>query len=295
MQEQQQGIRGARAFAVAVAAVVIGMTASMVHAAPSSAATGTGAGVNIIGGEEAAPGEFSSFMVSLQFRNADGRWQHRCGGSVIDSKTILTAAHCVPAEADPSQAKLDTMRVVSGIDRLSDTSGAQFRTVEGTLRHPKYGKENGFDFGYVYLNRPLENVKPVTLPTRGTDALLAPGSKATLIGWGDTVEGADKGSDHLMRVDVPVLEQDECAFAPGNGTDAFNPATDMCAGVRGKDSCQGDSGGPLFKTLGEGEHRKVFQIGIVSRGKGCAHQGAPGIYTYTGAAALSEGLGRAQR
>lgn len=293
MQVQQQRPRARRGFGAAVAAVVIGLIASVAQV--GSASADEQAGINIIGGEEAAPGEFSDFMVSLQFRDSDGKWHHGCGGSVLDAQTILTAAHCVFDDEDPSETKLSTMRVVSGIDRLSDTTGAQFRTVAGTWQHPKYHEGNGYDIGYVFLNRPLENVKPVSLPTPGTDALLAPGSKATVIGWGDTVEGALEGSDQLRRVDVPILDQDECTISSEGSVDPFNPETDVCAGVRGKDSCQGDSGGPLFKTIGEGSSRKVYQIGIVSRGEGCARTGAPGIYTYPSAAALNEALGRSQR
>ncbi|GJQ73521.1 putative serine-type endopeptidase, partial [Trypoxylus dichotomus] len=47
----------------------------------------------------------------------------------------------------------------------------------------------------------------------------------------------------------------------------------ICAGVAegGKGPCQGDSGGPLV-TNGK-------LTGIVSRGRGCAREGYPGIYT----------------
>ena len=47
----------------------------------------------------------------------------------------------------------------------------------------------------------------------------------------------------------------------------------------GSDACQGDSGGPLWKWIGEGENRRAFLVGIVSRGAGCGRRDSPGIYT----------------
>ena len=47
----------------------------------------------------------------------------------------------------------------------------------------------------------------------------------------------------------------------------------------GSDACQGDSGGPLWKWIGEGENRRAFLVGIVSRGAGCGRIDSPGIYT----------------
>lgn len=35
----------------------------------------------------------------------------------------------------------------------------------------------------------------------------------------------------------------------------------------------------------------MYQIGVVSYGDGCAAQGAPGVYTYTGSAKLWDTLG----
>merc|ERR1719220_1941543 len=47
----------------------------------------------------------------------------------------------------------------------------------------------------------------------------------------------------------------------------------------GVDSCQGDSGGPLWRNIdkGKGEVRAT-QIGVVSRGKGCAGFNDPAIF-----------------
>lgn len=49
----------------------------------------------------------------------------------------------------------------------------------------------------------------------------------------------------------------------------------------GKDSCNGDSGGPLWvwMRLGNETRMRGVQIGVVSRGDGCAKVGSPGVYS----------------
>jgi len=53
--------------------------------------------------------------------------------------------------------------------------------------------------------------------------------------------------------------------------------TDLVIG--GTDSCQGDSGGPLTTWKWRNGMRKAYQIGIVSRGSGCAYANKPAIFT----------------
>jgi len=75
-----------------------------------------------------------------------------------------------------------------------------------------------------------------------------------------------------MKVDVPVVSDDDCRDAYGQNDIADSM---ICAGLdqAGKDSCQGDSGGPFM--CGSGLD------GIVSWGYGCAQAGFPGVYTQT--------------
>jgi secreted trypsin-like serine protease len=50
----------------------------------------------------------------------------------------------------------------------------------------------------------------------------------------------------------------------------------FCAGSRDRqDTCRGDSGGPMVWKRPDG----AVLVGLVSYGKGCGVEGAPGIYT----------------
>lgn len=49
----------------------------------------------IVGGYIVAPNSLP-FQVSIQRRPSPGAdWMHYCGGSILDSKFVVTAAHCV--------------------------------------------------------------------------------------------------------------------------------------------------------------------------------------------------------
>jgi len=107
------------------------------------------------------------------------------------------------------------------------------------------------------------------IPSSGQE--YAAGTMCTVSGWGTTSEGGSLART-LMKVDVPVVSDDDCRDAYGQNDIADSM---ICAGLDagGKDSCQGDSGGPFM--CGSGLD------GIVSWGYGCAQPGFPGVYTQT--------------
>ncbi|UAJ80060.1 trypsin-like serine protease [Leifsonia sp. ZF2019] len=220
----------------------------------------------IVGGTEAGDGEYP-FMAEI-YDKATHR--HICGGALINKGMVITAAHCLEGY-EPAELAV----AVGRTDRSDSGQGQDFGVVETRL-HPRFTEgetSRGYDVGWLWMDGLAEGVQPVSFPTSGTDALLAPGSEATVTGWG--VQGQDQVNfpDRLRKVDVPILSSAECAV---NGA-GFNKLTDLCAGVAGKSFGGGDSGGPLFKVI-DGQ---VFQIGIVSRSLGYAQQGAPGVYTST--------------
>ena len=73
----------------------------------------------------------------------------------------------------------------------------------------------------------------------------------------------------LQEVMVDTMTNEECSSPPNIYTRDQITDQMLCAGAQGRDSCQGDCGGPMV-TLTDG--------GVVSLGRGCAMETAPGVY-----------------
>jgi trypsin len=231
----------------------------------------------IVGGSVADDGEYP-WMAAIT--SGDGSGQY-CGGSLVDSTTVVTAAHCmggllgVPVLDDLLGLVLSSpVHVLLGTNTLS--SGGE--TIEATdvFVHPDYDGDH--DVAVLKLAAPSSQA-PIPLAHASDSALFAPGVLATVIGWGATSEGGS-GSDRLLEVALPILSDAACAAHYGTSTVA---ATEICAGVPegGKDSCQGDSGGPFMVRDGA----SWLLAGIVSWGDGCARPGVPGVYAEVAALA----------
>ena len=137
------------------------------------------------------------------------------------------------------------------------------------IRHERYdGRTLKNDIALLKLEKPLEFnefVQPAKLPHQEQET----SGDCIVSGWGATSYQGPL-SDTLQKVDVPVIDDDECL-----GYYAWYHIYDsnICAGYKegGKDSCNGDSGGPLYC--------KGHLTGIVSWGYQCARPEYPGVYT----------------
>ncbi|XP_076153542.1 serine protease 27-like [Alosa pseudoharengus] len=223
---------------------------------------------SIVGGEDAAPGQWP-WMVYLETTN---RMHTRsCGGSLINTQWVLTAAHCV----DSNNYRLKP--VVVGRLKLSETDGKIY-SVRRFVIHPDYRRNVGGppnDIALVQLDELVyfsTLVMPVALPTPW-DVFNAR-SECWVTGWGKVAEDTRlQGNKTLQQLKLPLVNDNTCRKVYPGTTDK-----QLCAGYMrgGKDSCQGDSGGPLVCNSVSG---KFVQVGVVSFGHGCARRGYPGVYT----------------
>jgi len=224
----------------------------------------------IVGGTEVVPNSIP-YQASLRRLRKDGTYKGFCGGVVISTDHILTAAHC----CDHMKSSPSSYGVWVGKHNIRETeSTEQIQYVSRVKQHDGWRRGSGVanDICVLTLRKSLnytDAVQPATLPQE--DEEFTEGSPATVSGWG-TLTFHGRTSNYLMSVDVPVVSDDDCSRAYRS---QFNPDSMMCAGEAGHDSCQGDSGGPL--TCGEDGQDKVL-CGVVSWGRGCALRGYPGVY-----------------
>jgi secreted trypsin-like serine protease len=213
----------------------------------------------VVGGSVAPEGAYA-FMASLQ----DSTGFAFCGGSVISSTWVLTAAHCV-ADGDASD-----LYVVTGRTDLSDTSKGQRIKVKRVAVHPDYAN-SAHDAALLELSSPTSS-PAIRLAGAADDALEAAGTPVVVTGWGDqTPTMGLMSSNQMLYANLNVVSDSEC----GQTNIGFDDATGVCAAALLKDSCQGDSGGPLFANTGGAP----VQIGVVSYGQSCALPKFPGVYS----------------
>ncbi|KAH8290132.1 hypothetical protein KR054_000179, partial [Drosophila jambulina] len=187
----------------------------------------------------------------------------RCGGSLFNRHTIISASHCVN-----TLTTLANLTIVAGASQIWFPTGPQQELpVREIIMHPKYRVlNNDYDVAILIVDGEFEYneaVQPISLAKERPED----GTEVTVTGWGTTTEGGTI-SDVLQEVQVNVVDNTKCKSAyPIVLTSRM-----LCAGVTGggKDACQGDSGGPLIYNN--------ELLGIVSWGNGCARATHPGVY-----------------
>ena len=172
-----------------------------------------------------------------------------CGGTLIASKYVISAAHCF--------YNSDEMGIVTSAETAEETAiliGAhnlhtgetnltlKSINVKTIINHPGYNQQigqigvigDGFDITILELEEEvdLEEYTPACL-AQTSDSTAFDGETATAAGWGLLTDGGDSLPPVPHEVDVPVIAAADCKWSR-------DVPSIICAGLPegGKDSCQ---------------------------------------------------------
>ncbi|KAG1696668.1 Proclotting enzyme [Nymphon striatum] len=208
-----------------------------------------------------------------------------CGGTIINDRYIVSAAHCFKKSASSRIVPERYVIRLAEHDITDDNNGQEY-DVEEIIVHSEYKPPVAYnDIALLKVKRKITDsskVQPICLPIGPEKSQNLEKKRVTVIGWGTTAyAGAD--SPKLREASIPVASNNHCnesymrIRALTNYPQGIN-SNMICAGkiTGGKDACQGDSGGPLM--LLDQSHKWTL-VGVVSGGYQCARPGFPGVYT----------------
>ncbi|KAI5640025.1 trypsin domain-containing protein [Phthorimaea operculella] len=232
----------------------------------------------IMGGSAVANLQMYPYIVQVIRNN-----QLVCGGSLLTTRAILSAAHCfTETNGSPSDRRQFTIR--AGTVNLN--SGGQTQSVSNIINHEQYTRATReHDIAIVITSGRFtinNDVRQAALA--GNDP--ADNATVTHIGWGSTFFSLNPNapappSTILQQVAVFVVNRNQCAnnynylntqATPGG---PFWVSQNMiCTGIigtQGVGACTGDEGGPVVLN--------GLIVGITSWGFNCGESNYPRVNT----------------
>ena len=243
-------------------------------------------------------------------RNGNGTKLH-CSGSILDERTILTAAHCFFGEYPEDQSK---MRIIVGANQPTNTKlnqkrkrGISRRKIKSVKIHPLYDNvlfSAKYDLALVEIKgkfRFRQTIWPICIPEKVRPREYHFEKGYTLVGFGKDTNAPDTCDDFecLKQDQLNAQRTEYCSAIYGQILSSpFDPFYEIikntlpknfdgedsliCAGIPGQNAgtCPGDSGGILMKSKFDPESGLIATQQAVVHGSGanCDGMRFPSIF-----------------
>jgi secreted trypsin-like serine protease len=258
---------------------------------------------SIVGGSGASIASFP-FQVALYDPQAGSPAAgFFCGGVIIDSTHVVTAAHCITGGGGRQAGSAGDVAVLAGSSTLDPTDPGSVRDpVQSSAFDSHYNPQSSdYDVALLTLVRPLwagstapsvngvDTIAPLPLDPGKASAYanpnVTPAITATASGWGDVNPAPGHGVSYptsLRAVRMPLVSDSLCEEQYAAIEQPITSRMICAGGGRSHlDTCYGDSGGPLVvdQDTPARPPADYVLVGLVAFGNGCAQPGYAGVYT----------------
>nr|AHY81253.1 trypsin precursor [Lygus lineolaris] len=215
----------------------------------------------IVGGDFYKPHKYP-FIAGVAMSSGGG-WKPFCGGSILTTNHVLTAAHCTN---DVIGLRTQLAVLLGTYDMTKPDPSAEAIPVGSVVQHQEFNCKNLLnDIALLVLSKSITfntNIGPVCMPQPGLDIT---SQTVKILGWGaQKYQGPMTSTPKEM--DTKVVPTAQCSALWPGIVPSVRP-TQICTFSNDASPCGGDSGGPVVWL--DPSSSQYTLVGIVSFGDHC--------------------------